>query len=78
MRVVIRIIIVGTAIIGILAFIPDIMDPILDFMHDAFNSDLIDSVQLAYSIIPAIFKNFIVVGFAAILLGVILTWIFAN
>jgi hypothetical protein len=69
MGTVIKIIVLGVLIVAILSLVTPIFTPILTFIQNAVNSDMIDMANGFYDALPSDLKNLIVLGLSVMAVG---------
>lgn len=69
MGTVIKIIVLGVLIVAILSLVTPIFTPILIFIENSVNSDMIDMANGFYDALPSDLKNIIALGLSVIAVG---------
>lgn len=78
MGTVIKIVVLGVLIVAILSLATPIFGPILTFIQDAINSDMIDMANGFYDALPSDLKNLIILGLSVIAVGLGLDLVFRK
>ena len=71
MGVVIKIVIIGAAVIAVISLIPPLLEPILELIDSAFSTEFMQLVRNAYLVIPSNIKNLFYIGMSAIIISII-------
>lgn len=69
MGTIIKIVVLGVLIIAILSLTTPIFSPILTFIQNAVNSDMIDMANGFYDALPSDLKNIIILGLSVLAVG---------
>lgn len=69
MGTVIKIVVLGVLIVAILSLVTPIFTPILTFIQDSVNSDMIDMANGFYDALPSDIKALIVLGLSVMAVG---------
>lgn len=79
MGTVIKIVVLGVLIVAILSLATPIFGPVLTFIQDAINSDMIvDMANGFYDALPIDLKNLIILGLSVIAVGLGLDLVFRK
>lgn len=78
MGTVIKIVVLGVLIAAILSLATPIFGPVLTFIQDAINNDMIDMANGFYDALPSDLKNIIILGLSVIAVGLGLDLVFRK